>query len=163
MRINNNIELFQEQGGYSPFLASYLFDIKNAKVPISPTSLNFDNNSIKLTYEQKQAVQIMYDAPDIALIQGPPGTGKTTVIAECIYQYVKQGKKVMLTSESNDAVDNALERLFDVPDVIPIRLTSSKRADDSKYSESSESIMLIRNCLCVNKAPNTFTWNTGPY
>ena len=133
-KLINNIELFQEQGGYSPFLASYLFDIKNAKVPISPTSLNFDNNSIKLTYEQKQAVQIMYDAPDIALIQGPPGTGKTTVIAECIYQYVKQGKKVMLTSESNDAVDNALERLFDVPDVIPIRLTSSKRADDSKYS-----------------------------
>ncbi len=32
-------------------------------------------------------------------------------------------------------------------------------ADDSKYSESSESIMLIRNCRCVSRAPNTFTWN----
>lgn len=29
--------------------------------------------------------------------------------------------------ESNDAVDNALERLFDEPDVIPLRLTSSYR------------------------------------
>jgi superfamily I DNA and/or RNA helicase len=132
-KLISNIDLFQEQGGYAPFLSSYLFDIKNARIPTESTQLDFYNKD--LTDEQKKAVQIMYDSPDIALIQGPPGTGKTTVIAECIYQYVKQGKKVMLTSESNDAVDNALERLFDEPDVIPLRLTSSYRDDDSKFSK----------------------------
>lgn len=132
-KLISNIDLFQKQGGYAPFLSSYLFDIKNARVPYESNELEFCNKN--LTDEQKKAVQIMYDAPDIALIQGPPGTGKTTVIAECIYQYVKRGKKVMLTSESNDAVDNALERLFDEPDVIPLRLTSSYRNDDSKFSK----------------------------
>lgn len=132
-KLISNIDLFQKQGGYAPFLSSYLFDIKKARIPTESNELEFYNKN--LTDEQKKAVQIMYDAPDIALIQGPPGTGKTTVIAECIYQYVKQGKKVMLTSESNDAVDNALERLFDEPDVIPLRLTSSYRNNDSKFSK----------------------------
>lgn len=133
-KLISNIDLFKEQGGYAPFLSSYLFDIKNARLHNNkPNKLEFHNK--KLTDEQKKAVQIMCDAPDIALIQGPPGTGKTTVIAECIYQYVKQGKKVMLTSESNDAVDNALERLSDDPNVIPLRLVSGYRNDDSKFSK----------------------------
>ncbi len=129
-----NIKSFQEQGGYAPFLSSYLFDISKARLPKkSNKELVYFNK--ELTDEQRKAVKVMIDSPDIALIQGPPGTGKTTVIAECIYQYVKAGKKVMLTSESNDAVDNALERLFDEPDIIPLRLTSAHRDDNSKFSK----------------------------
>ncbi len=129
-----NIKSFQQQGGYAPFLSSYLFDITKARVPKeSNKELEYYNRD--LTTEQQQSVKMMIDSPDIALIQGPPGTGKTTVIAECIYQYVKDGKKVMLTSESNDAVDNALERLFDEPDIIPLRLTSAHRDDNSKFSK----------------------------
>jgi superfamily I DNA and/or RNA helicase len=48
---------------------------------------------------------------DIYLIQGPPGTGKTKVISEIIVQLLKNdpSTKILLTSQSNAAVDNALE------------------------------------------------------
>jgi KaiC/GvpD/RAD55 family RecA-like ATPase len=69
----------------------------------------------------------MIAAPDICLIQGPPGTGKTTVIAEAIYQLVTQGNRVLVASQSNDAVDNALERLADRPEIRAIRLGQKSR------------------------------------
>ncbi len=43
------------------------------------------------------------------LVLGPPGTGKTTVIVDWIKYYVSKGKKVLITSMSNMAVDNALK------------------------------------------------------
>ncbi len=43
------------------------------------------------------------------LVLGPPGTGKTTVIVDWILYYVSRGKKVLITSMSNMAVDNALK------------------------------------------------------
>mgnify|MGYP002354298076 CR=1 FL=1 len=48
------------------------------------------------------------------MLQGPPGTGKTTVIAELIWQLISQSQnqKILLTSETNLAVDNAIEKLI---------------------------------------------------
>ena len=69
----------------------------------------------------------MVMAPDLCLIQGPPGTGKTTVIAEAIYQLVSEGKRVLLASQSNDAIDNALERLAQSPRIRAIQLVSEYR------------------------------------
>ena len=54
--------------------------------------------------------QGLSDAP-VLLLKGPPGTGKTTVIVELIRQAVRQGKRVLLTSQTHQAVDNVLERL----------------------------------------------------
>ncbi|MCO7113533.1 AAA family ATPase [Bacteroides uniformis] len=53
-------------------------------------------------------------AKGLCLLQGPPGTGKTTVIAELIWQHILKDptKKLLLTSETNLAVDNALEKLM---------------------------------------------------
>lgn len=53
-------------------------------------------------------------AQDLCLLQGPPGTGKTTVIAEMLWQLIrkKQQTRVMLTSQTNLAIDNALSRLL---------------------------------------------------
>ena len=50
---------------------------------------------------------------EILLIQGPPGTGKTTTITEIIKQYQKFHKhyKILITSQSNQAVDNVLEKI----------------------------------------------------
>ena len=51
-------------------------------------------------------------ADDISLIQGPPGTGKSTAIAELIWQHIRLNPKerILLTSETNLAVDNAIDR-----------------------------------------------------
>lgn len=47
------------------------------------------------------------------VIQGPPGTGKTTVITELINQILAKNKlaKILVTSQSNQAVDNVLEKI----------------------------------------------------
>ena len=45
-------------------------------------------------------------------VEGPPGTGKTTTIAAAAIQAVELGNTVLITSHTNVAVDNALERIF---------------------------------------------------
>jgi len=48
---------------------------------------------------------------DVFLIHGPPGTGKTTTLAEVIKKHI--GKKLLVSADSNVAVDNLLEKLKD--------------------------------------------------
>lgn len=122
----------RDQGGYSPYLSAYLFDVKQARCPQSsgqePAWLSPDLNP-----PQREAVRKMLDAPDLCLLQGPPGTGKTTVIAEAIAQMVRRGESVLLASQAHTAVDNALARLADNTAVRAIRLgPPNKVTDDGK-------------------------------
>ena len=55
-------------------------------------------------------------------ILGPPGTGKTSVIAEIASQIAKNGGRVLISAQSNLAVDNALERVLDSDDIFRVRL-----------------------------------------
>lgn len=50
---------------------------------------------------------------DLFFLQGPPGTGKTTAIVEIVLQTLaaKPNARVLITSETHVAVDNALDRL----------------------------------------------------
>jgi ATP-dependent RNA/DNA helicase IGHMBP2 len=50
---------------------------------------------------------------DIFFMQGPPGTGKTTAIVEIILQLItaKPNARILISSETHVAVDNALDRL----------------------------------------------------
>ena len=68
----------------------------------------------------------------MALIQGPPGTGKTTVIAEIIWQTLLRNPeaKILITSQTNLAVDNALERLKGKKMVRPIRIGNIEKFED---------------------------------
>ncbi len=58
-------------------------------------------------------VERVLAARDFFLVQGPPGTGKTTVIAEVMAQLLTQypDARILLTSQANEAVNNALEAL----------------------------------------------------
>ncbi|WP_433287774.1 AAA domain-containing protein [Pseudonocardia sp. CA-142604] len=47
-------------------------------------------------------------SPGVRLVWGPPGTGKTLVLARAIEELVSRGKRVLLVSTANVAVDNAL-------------------------------------------------------
>ena len=76
------------------------------------------------------AVRKMLATKDVCLIQGPPGTGKTTVIAEAIYQFALRGERVLIASQTNLAVDNALERLAKEPIIRAIRLNAQKSTED---------------------------------
>jgi len=70
----------------------------------------------QLDDSQKEAVCKALATEDIFLIQGPPGTGKTSVITEIVLQILKKypQDKILISSQSNIAVDNVLTRLSQV-------------------------------------------------
>lgn len=80
---------------------------------------------------QLNAIIKCLKAKDIALIQGPPGTGKSTAIAELIWQHIRLNpqERILLTSETNLAVDNAIDRTVnEVHNLVkPIRFGSDDR------------------------------------
>ena len=51
-------------------------------------------------------------SPGVRLVWGPPGTGKTQVLARAIEELVRAGKRVLLVSTANVAVDNALHAVL---------------------------------------------------
>lgn len=107
--------------------------------PHNINSINYFNKS--LTPDQKETIQKALSNPTpIYLIQGPPGTGKTTVIAELIAQYTAQGKKIWLTSQSNLAVDNVLERLPKDERIFPTRIGSEDKIQDKLFANDSQVI-----------------------
>jgi AAA domain-containing protein len=83
-----------------------------------------------LNEEQKEAIQLALATPDFFLLQGPPGTGKTTFIAELCSQIVRTGGSVLISSQGNLAVDNALSRLDNHPEIRAVRIGNKQRIHD---------------------------------
>ncbi len=112
----------------NPNLPNFIFDPKYAGETV--VDLNMAMEDIRshkigdLNDRQLEAVAKSVLAKDLALIQGPPGTGKTTVIAEIIWQEIRKNPdcRILLTSQTNLAVDNALERLQGQAGIRPIRI-----------------------------------------
>lgn len=92
----------------------------------------------ELDDNQQEAVRKMLalHRGEFLAIQGPPGTGKTTVITESILQILKQEPRarILVTSQSNQAVDNVLERIVKFPDIRIARFARSK-ANEARISE----------------------------
>jgi hypothetical protein len=65
----------------------------------------------KLDEGQLAAFQRALTVPDELLVLGPPGTGKTRTITEIIVAAATRQQRVLVTSHTNRAVDNVLERL----------------------------------------------------
>lgn len=87
---------------------------------------------------QKEAIIKAMYADDLAVIQGPPGTGKSTAIAEMIWQLIRKGlekgnkrERILLTSETNLAVDNAISRIVNTKTnlVKPIRFGGEEKLE----------------------------------
>ena len=66
-----------------------------------------------LSDDKKSAVRMALSCGELCLIKGPPGTGKTSVIAEVVLQILKHEPeaRILLTSQSNVAVDHALVQI----------------------------------------------------
>jgi len=65
-----------------------------------------------LNDEQKAAIATALGS-EITYLWGPPGTGKTTVLARIIEAYYRSGFSVLVVSNTNVAVDTALEKIGD--------------------------------------------------
>ena len=123
-------------GGYvkNPFLPTYLFSPSTlAQAPLGAMK-DPDWCLESLNDGQKMAVKKALASESIFLLQGPPGTGKTQVIAEITAQYARQGKKVLISSETHKAIDNVFERLPKIPEIRPLRLIPSTNGKESNYS-----------------------------
>lgn len=48
---------------------------------------------------------------ELSLVVGPPGSGKTEVIAKAALELANEGERVLVTSHTNIAVDNVIEKL----------------------------------------------------
>jgi len=72
-----------------------------------------------LTEDQKRAVDIAINTPDICVIQGPPGTGKSTVVAvicqrlmELAEKENKADKVILVSAFQNDTVEHIASKIF---------------------------------------------------
>lgn len=128
----------------NPNLRDFIFDASKAK---KIEDIEFHTNNSSETYydinlhllnnrvneSQKQAIIKTLLAEDLALIQGPPGTGKSTAIAEIIWQHIRKNSKerILLTSETNLAVDNAIDRVVNCHHnlVKPIRFGGEEKLE----------------------------------
>jgi superfamily I DNA and/or RNA helicase len=63
-----------------------------------------------LNESQTRAVQLCA-ASDIAFVWGPPGTGKTRTLARIIADLYARGQRLLVTSTTNAAVDEALAKI----------------------------------------------------
>lgn len=103
-----NAYQFLESGRISAILRNLLFAIEDEAAEM----IDLSNESFKkaltdrtraflqkrfgisdLTENQKRAVEIALNTPDIAVIQGPPGTGKSTVIAVICDRIFEEAEK----------------------------------------------------------------------
>jgi hypothetical protein len=125
-------------------LGQFIFDSSKAEEvfkDISPNSEEWNrvkkNEMLKLNDSQRKAILSALHSRDLCLLQGPPGTGKTTVIAELIWQLISQNQeqKVLLTSETNLAVDNAIEKLLNKEHTLVKPLRFGK---DTKFEEEGK-------------------------
>jgi len=79
-----------------------------------------DFSKYELDEEKRKIASEILDMPEWSYkaVEGPPGTGKTMLIASVACELAAEGKKVLITSHANVAVDNALERVLRInPDL----------------------------------------------
>lgn len=94
----------------------------------------------KSNQSQKEAI-INAIENEISVIEGPPGTGKTTTILSLIANFFMQGKKIIVVSKNNSAVNNIIEE-YEKLDIPPfyVRFGESKKIMP-KLQENADSIL----------------------
>jgi len=99
-----------------------------------------------LTQNQKEAVEISINTPDVAVIQGPPGTGKSTVVAaicDRLIEIAENSKKsvtklILVSAFQNDTVEHIASKIYTLglPTIKVGKETQSNiRAEDELIKE----------------------------
>lgn len=107
------LEMFQE--GIGAHLQKINEALKGQREIVPPLEAEVSFIDQNLNESQRKAVKKalgMTEESFLFIIHGPPGTGKTKTITEIVWQLYKQRKNILITSHTNVAVDNVLERLL---------------------------------------------------
>jgi RecA/RadA recombinase len=104
-----------------------------------PQPLDYLDTRMADNPSQRQAVEMGVALPvgGVLCVQGPPGTGKTTSIVEIVRQLLQRDSemRILVTSHSNTAVDNAQERLQDIGGIRMARIAEPDKVD-ARFRES---------------------------
>jgi serine/threonine protein kinase len=96
-------------------------DIKAHELSVEPTDEELDVYDVygkdgelefSLNPQQRSAFKELFKFGPVSLLQGPPGTGKTSFISSFIhFSATKGASKILLVSQSHEAVNNAAEKV----------------------------------------------------
>ena len=137
-RMENNLKNLNEQG--KSVIKLICQDIRYG---YSKKDVDLNYKNIRLNPSQKESIIQSLYTKDFFLIHGPFGTGKTETLIELIYQEVKKDNKVLVTAESNIAVDNIVERLSKINDLNIVRFGHPQKV--SKDIESQTLMSKLEN------------------
>lgn len=135
-------------------LADFLFEANRARTPDTPVIVPARDDlkyAPKLNKRQRHAVAKALAAPDLFLLQGPPGTGKTRVLAQICHKTISRGKRVLVASQANIAVDNILSYLAGQPESLPLRIGSGCDKNETQ-SPFSNDLVIYRWLSTVREA-----------
>lgn len=127
-----NLENLTPEGKYALHFAL------NHKKPKNNNKIkNINFYDCELNSSQQEAVKKSLNSKHFFLIHGPFGTGKTKTLIEIIRQEALVKEKILVTADSNAAIDNIAERLKDT-DLKIIRIGNDKKINNKikKYSLS---------------------------
>ena len=114
-----HIEAWTNPANWSnPVLQAIVFE---HSANTNPANIQLVNKGISANPSQLEAVRLGASQSALALIKGPPGTGKTTVIVEVIRQLAAKRQKILVCSQTHQAVRNVMEKLDVQPDIRMIR------------------------------------------
>jgi len=116
----------------APRQLSALIPTPDSKQHDPPPHVPTNNPAILANPRQQEALNWIMSGEPLVLVKGPPGTGKTTVITEAVLHCIERGWKVLVCSETHQAVANVLERLHRDGS---IRMIRHAREDNQRISE----------------------------
>lgn len=107
-----------------------------------------------LTENQKEAVEIAINTPDIAVIQGPPGTGKSTVVAaicDRLIEIAEKSKKddtklILVSAFQNDTVEHIASKIY------TLGLPTIKIGKETQSNIRAEDELIKEICLNIDNS-----------
>ncbi len=143
------LDLFVNDVTYKRMLEA-LDNLENSKFDVDvllgkkhPIVAKQDFTHQQLNASQQNAVSYSL-ASDLTIVHGPPGTGKTVTLSEMVRAHL--GKRILVTADSNVAVDNLVRNLNDLQIV---RLGHPAKIDDDLLKFSIDE--LIKNHKLFSK------------